>query len=115
MKNGREHAMAKQDNEFLPDSDSRPMIEAIASRQLILFAGGRISQTLGLPDFRVLIRHVAEDLGFADEAIDMLDYPIIAEAYQVKLRSWGHSGAGWIRSGIHVTSISATPRCTISS
>jgi hypothetical protein len=94
MKIGRERAKTKQHDEFLLDSDLRPMIEAVASHQLILFAGGGISQALGLPDFRVLIRHVAEEMGFADTALDIADYPIIAEAYQVRhaqlgaLRTW---------------------------
>jgi hypothetical protein len=72
----------------------RPLAEAIAARQLILFAGGGLSQSLGLPDFRTLIRHIAEELDFASAGLDMGDYPVIAEAYQVKhaqlgaLRSW---------------------------
>lgn len=91
---------------ILHDSDLHPLIEAIASRQLILFAGGGISQNLGLPDFRTLIGRIAEDLGFASGSIDMGDYPVIAEAYQVKhaqlgaLRSW--MDTAWHPSGIDI-------------
>ena len=94
MRNRPERRKADPDRPFLLDSDLRPLIEAIASRQLILFAGGGLSQSLGLPDFRTLISHIGEDLGFAPGSIDMADYPVIAEAYQVKhaqlgaLRSW---------------------------
>jgi hypothetical protein len=78
----------------LLDADLHPLIEALASRRLILFAGGGVSQNLGLPDFRTLIGRIAEDMGFASGSIDMANYPAIAEAYHVKhaqlgaLRSW---------------------------
>ncbi len=76
------------------ESGLQALVEAIASRQLILFAGGGLSQNLGLPDFRTLIGHIADGMGFQPGKIDMGDYPVISEAYQVRhaqlgaLRSW---------------------------
>src|SRR5690349_10663401 len=90
----------------LLDADLHPLIEAVASRRLILFAGGGVSQNLGLPDFRTLIGHIAEGLGFASGNIDMADYAVIAEAYQVRhaqlgaLRSW--MDTVWHPAGIDI-------------
>jgi SIR2-like domain len=71
-----------------------PLVEAIASRRLILFVGGGISQNLGLPDFKQLVAHIAEEMGFGGREVSLADYAVIAEAYLVKhaqlgaLRSW---------------------------
>lgn len=72
----------------------RPLAQAIAERRLILFAGGGVSQSLGLPDFRALVNHIAEEMGFGPGSPSLADYAVIAEAYLVKhaqlgaLRSW---------------------------
>ncbi|HEY3627180.1 MAG TPA: SIR2 family protein [Terracidiphilus sp.] len=81
-------------NSRLLDSDMLPLIDAAASHRLILFAGGGVSQNLGLPDFRTMIGHIAEELGVGSGSNDLADYPVIAEAYRVRhaqlgtLRSW---------------------------
>lgn len=86
--------VAKEGGQSQIDPVLRPLIEAIAARQLILFAGGGLSQSLGLPDFQSLIRHIAEELGLTADTVELTDYPVIAEAYQVRhvelgaLRSW---------------------------
>lgn len=94
MKKRAERRKLKPDQPSLLDSDLRPLVDALASRQLILFAGGGVSQNLGLPDFRTLINHIAEEMGFASDAFHKANYAVIAEAYQVRhaqlgaLRSW---------------------------
>jgi len=71
-----------------------PLIEAVRRREVILFAGGGISQNLGLPDFRTLIQYLAEQLGMSSDGLSLNDYPVIAEAYVQSsgklgaLRSW---------------------------
>ncbi len=68
--------------------------EAIAFRRMILFVGGGISQSLGLPDFRALVAHIADDMGLQRQQFGVADYAVIAEAYLVRhkqlgaLRSW---------------------------
>jgi hypothetical protein len=70
------------------------LAEAIRTRRLILFVGGGISQSLGLPDFKQLIGHIARELDFDEAATSLADYPVIAEAYVARhghlgpLRSW---------------------------
>lgn len=70
------------------------MVEAIAERRLILFVGGGVSQNLGLPDFRMLVSHIAAEMGFPPGRFGMADYAVIAEAFLVQhkqlgaLRSW---------------------------
>jgi len=72
----------------------QPLIEAVRRREVILFAGGGISQNLGLPDFRTLIQYLAEQLGMSSDGLSVNDYPVIAEAYVQSsgklgaLRSW---------------------------
>lgn len=72
----------------------QPLVEAAAARRLIFFAGGGISQNLGLPDFKELVNFMSADLGFPPRAYHVGDYAVIAEAYLVKhaqlgaLRSW---------------------------
>lgn len=74
-------------------------IEALAAeirkRRVILFAGGGISQNLGLPDFSELVRYIRDRMGLdGSEYSSVRDYPIIAEAYVLRegkigsLRSW---------------------------
>lgn len=70
------------------------LIQAVRRREVILFAGGGISQNLGLPDFRALIQYLAEQLGMSSDGLSLNDYPVIAEAYVQSsgklgaLRSW---------------------------
>ena len=94
MKSRVKRAKPHSDRVLVPDSDLRALAEAIAARQLILFAGGGLSQSLGLPGFNTLIDHIAADMHFDTSVLEMADYAVIAEAYQVKhaqlgaLRSW---------------------------
>jgi NAD-dependent SIR2 family protein deacetylase len=66
----------------------------VKARQVILFVGGGISQYLGLPDFQELIQHVATELKLSKTDHDIMEYPIVAEAYMLRhgklgaLRSW---------------------------
>ncbi len=70
------------------------LAEALRHRRLILFVGGGVSQSLGLPDFRQLIQHIARELDFDEARTTLADYPVIAEAYVARhghlgpLRSW---------------------------
>ena len=70
------------------------LVAAIRHRRLILFVGGGISQSLGLPDFHELVEHIALDLGFDISRVTVSEYSIVAEAYLAKhgklgaLRSW---------------------------
>jgi hypothetical protein len=76
------------------EHELRPLVDAAVSRRLILFAGGGVSQNLGLPDFKALVAHIAEEMGLAPERFGVAEYAVVAEAYQVrekqlgKLRSW---------------------------
>ena len=40
------------------------LIQAYQSKRLILFVGAGVSMTLGLPSWRQLIDHMADELGF---------------------------------------------------
>lgn len=70
------------------------LAEALQNRRLILFAGGGLSQSLGLPDFHQLIQHIARELGFEEAATSRAEYPVVAEAFVARhghlgpLRSW---------------------------
>jgi NAD-dependent SIR2 family protein deacetylase len=70
------------------------LASSLASGRLILFVGGGISESLGLPDFRCLVQHVREELGLGEDFFNLAEYPVIAEAYLLKhgklgaLRSW---------------------------
>ena len=83
---------AKKNTAF--DHELKPLVEAVASRRLILFVGGGVSQNLGLPDFKTLVDYMARDMGFAQSTFGVAEYSVIAEAYMVKhaqlgaLRSW---------------------------
>jgi hypothetical protein len=80
------------------------LIESVRRREVILFAGGGISQNLGLPDFSELIKHLAEQLGMGGEDFSLNDYPVVAEAY---IRSSGKMGAlrSWMDTTWHPSSI----------
>jgi NAD-dependent SIR2 family protein deacetylase len=83
------------------------LVEAIASDRLILFVGDGVSQSLGLPDFRTLVNHLANDLGFSAESFQTAEYAVIAEAYLLKhgklgpLRTWMDST--WHPANVDIT------------
>lgn len=70
------------------------LVSSLASGRLILFVGGGVSESLGLPDFRCLMQHVREEIGLEEKPFSLAEYPVIAEAYLLKhgklgaLRSW---------------------------
>jgi hypothetical protein len=72
------------------------LARAIRDRRAILFAGAGVSMTVGLPSWRTLIEHVAEELRLDPDAIAGSDvsYLTLAEYYRLKqgsigpLRSW---------------------------
>lgn len=88
----RRQRRAELDSAF--QHELRPLVDAAASRRLILFAGGGVSQNLGLPDFKALVAHIAEEMGLGAERSSTAEYAVIAEAYFIqqaqmgKLRSW---------------------------
>jgi DNA-binding MurR/RpiR family transcriptional regulator len=55
--------------------------DAIRQRKLILFVGGGITQSLGLPGFQELVRYLARELGYEVQKLSQADYPVIAEAF----------------------------------
>lgn len=67
---------------------------AIRERRAILFAGGGISQNLGLPDFTALVSHIRRSMRLGDDDASVRDYAILAEAYLLhegtigSLRAW---------------------------
>src|SRR5207248_1708370 len=74
------------------------LVTAIQDRRLILFVGGGISQSLGLPDFRELVEHIALDLGFDTNRVSVSDYQVVAEAYVAK-----HGKLGALRNWMNTT------------
>ncbi|HET6169686.1 MAG TPA: SIR2 family protein [Terracidiphilus sp.] len=76
----------------------RPLVEAMAARRMILFAGGGVSQNLGLPDFKTLVDHMAAEIGYEPGGYSVADYAVIAEAYLVK-----HAQLGGLRSWMDAT------------
>ena len=72
------------------------LIGAIRKRQAILFAGAGVSMTVGLPSWRTLIEHIAEelDIDLSEFKEADLNYLTLAEFYRIKqgsigpLRSW---------------------------
>ena len=90
--------MARRAKQVVPNPafahELRPLVDAAVSRRLILFAGGGVSQNLGLPDFKALVAHIAEEMGFTPDHFSVAEYAVVAEAYYVrekqlgKLRSW---------------------------
>jgi NAD-dependent SIR2 family protein deacetylase len=79
-------------------------VKAAATDRLILFVGGGVSQSLGLPDFRALVRHLADDLGFPSESLTTDEYAVIAEAYLLKHGKLGPLRA-WMDSTWHLINI----------
>lgn len=90
-------------NPEIPES----LIGSVRRREVILFAGGGISQNLGLPDFSALIRHVSEQMGLPAEGFNVWNYPVVAEAY---VRASGKLGAlrSWMDTTWHPSSIDVT-------
>jgi SIR2-like domain len=74
------------------------LVEAARCGRLILFVGGGASQTLGLPNFEDLVRHIAQDLGFPAESPDLAEYAVMAEAYLLK-----HGRLGALRNWMNAT------------
>jgi len=72
------------------------LVKAIRNRQAILFAGAGVSMTVGLPSWRTLIDHIAEELHLDPEMVAGPDvnYLTLAEFYRLTqgsigpLRSW---------------------------
>jgi len=72
------------------------LVEAIRQKQAILFAGAGVSMTVGLPSWRTLIEHIADELGIDLSQFDAHDvnHLTLAEYYRLKqgsigpLRSW---------------------------
>jgi hypothetical protein len=83
------------------------LADALRTRRLILFAGGGVSQSLGLPDFRELIHHIARELGFEQTAASRAEYPVIAEAFVAR---HGHLGPlrSWMDTTWHPSSVDIT-------
>jgi hypothetical protein len=79
----------------------------IAEHRVVLFAGAGISIHLGLPSFRQLVAHIADELGFDPDVFETFgDYPQLAEFYEKErggigpLRSW--MDTKWHSSGIDI-------------
>jgi hypothetical protein len=72
------------------------LVKAIRHRRAILFAGAGVSMTVGLPSWRTLIDHIAEELRLDAEMVEGPDvnYLTLAEYYRLRqgsigpLRSW---------------------------
>lgn len=80
------------------------LAEAIRERRMILFVGGGISQSLGLPDFSALVRHMRHGEQLEDGDSSVRDYPILAEAYVLREGKIG-SLRSWMDSTFHPSSI----------
>jgi hypothetical protein len=80
------------------------LVDSVRRREVILFAGGGISQNLGLPDFNELISYLAEQLGMTGGDFSLNDYPVVAEAY---VQTSGKMGAlrSWMDTTWHPTII----------
>lgn len=83
------------------------LIEAYRARRLILFVGAGVSMSLGLPSWRQLIDHVAQELGFDPDIYRTFGTELaLAEFYRVTkgeigpLRSW--MDREWHKSSISI-------------
>lgn len=100
----RKPAHPSDDSAF--SHELRPLVEAVSERRMILFAGGGVSQNLGLPDFKTLVDHMASEMGFAPGRYGVPEYALIAESYLVThaqlgaLRSW--MDATWHPSTVRI-------------
>ena len=69
------------------------LVEAVAARRCILFAGAGLSMAVGLPSWSQLIDHMRAELGLPADVTDA-DYQTLAEYYRLEkgsigaLRSW---------------------------
>jgi SIR2-like domain len=72
------------------------LIRAVKKRQAILFAGAGVSMTVGLPSWRTLIEHIAQelDIDISEFNDSDINYLTLAEFYRLRqgsigpLRSW---------------------------
>ncbi len=87
------------------------LVEAIAERRAILFAGAGLSMAVGLPSWSQLIEHMKTELELGPEADDT-SYQTLAEYYRLHLgsigplrswmdRSWSISEGAVKRSRVH--------------
>jgi SIR2-like domain len=67
------------------------LVKSIRDRQAILFAGAGVSMTIGLPSWRTLIEHIADELKLDRSVADAPDvnYLTLAEYYRLKQGSIG--------------------------
>ncbi|MFE1599378.1 SIR2 family NAD-dependent protein deacylase [Methylobacterium sp. ID0610] len=80
----------------LPSNVTNQLATAIHERRAILFAGAGLSISVGLPSWRELIVHMAEELGLGHEVGPQhgISYHTLAEYYRIStgsigpLRSW---------------------------
>jgi len=98
------NATKKRPTPRVPTAALGPLAEAIASRRLILFAGGGVSQNLGLPNFSSLVQHIAGEMGLEPESYRTADYSVVAEAFRV---THGHLGGlrSWMDTTWHPASV----------
>ena len=71
------------------------LADALRQRQLVLFVGAGLSQSMGLPGWQELIDHMADELGYDPAVFHQYgDYLSLAEYFQLErnslggLRSW---------------------------
>lgn len=89
------------------------LCDALKERRVMLFVGAGASVSLGLPTWRGLVEHVAEELGFdPDVFLSSGDYLSLMEFYKIKTgsigplrswmdREWTSSDADILASSIH--------------
>jgi hypothetical protein len=92
--------------------DLNDLVKAVAADRIILFVGGGISQSLGLPDFRALVVHLADELGFPADPLSIEEYAGSLKHTCSSTANWDRCAHGWIRRGTPPTSISRNQRFT---